>query len=132
MSEEGLGMFICGDSTHRLHEGVPRFPLLRQDSTALRGHAVEAAASLVRLFYPRPLDPSTLFEAIQQGIQGVEMEVQLTAGALADQLAQLVPVPGSSVEQRQDQEFGRSAFQFAIERAGVDTGHGQIPVMNRY
>jgi hypothetical protein len=35
-----------------------------------------------------------------------------------DQLAQLMAMPGSRVEQRQDQELGGSALQLAIERTG--------------
>ena len=66
---------------------------------AVRRDFVESAASLVGLFNPRPLDPPTFLEAIQQGIEGIDVKLDLAAGARMDQLTQLISMPGSGVEQ---------------------------------
>ena len=43
-----------------------------------------------------------------------------------DQFAQLIAVARTRVEKREDQQFGRSTLQLAIERARVDICHEQI------
>src|SRR5262245_10157978 len=92
------GMFVARDAPHGLHECCPGLPLLGEDAPPFRRHFVEPAAALVGLLDPRALDPAALLESIEQGVEGVEMKLQLAARPCLDQFAQVVPVPGTRVE----------------------------------
>src|SRR5687768_14786130 len=102
------GMFVSGDTPHRLHECRPRLPLLRKHAPPFGRDLVEAAAPLVGLFDPRALYPSTLLEAIEQGIERIDMERELAAGPRVDQLTQLVAMPRPRIEQREDEQLSGS------------------------
>ena len=90
-----------------------------EDPAPRRGQAVEAAAPLASLFDPSPLQPSALFQAIEQGIERGDVELELSVRALLDQLADFVAVPGPRFEDRQDDELGGSLLQLAIEDAFI-------------
>src|SRR5262245_5305343 len=113
-------MFISRHPPDRLDEGVPGLPLLDKDALALRRQPVEAAATLIGLLDPRPLDPAALLEAVEQRVERIDVKLQLSARARLDQLAQVVAMPRAGIEQREDEQFSRAAFQLAIERARVD------------
>jgi hypothetical protein len=119
-------MFISRDAPHSLYECGPRLLLLRKDTSAFSRDVVEAAAPLVWLFDPGSLDPSTLFEPIEQGIQGIDVERELAAGPCVDQLTQFVAVAGARVEERENQKLRGASLQLAIQRPGADTCHEQI------
>src|SRR5215471_2327001 len=93
------GMFVSCDALNSVYERRPGVALLSQRAPALRRDFVEAAASLMGLFDPGPLDPSTLLEAIQQWIKGIDVKRYLAAGARVDQVIQLIAVAWSRVEQ---------------------------------
>src|SRR5262245_27524254 len=114
-------MLASGDAAHALDERRPRLSLCGQHAAAFDRHLIEAAAALVGLFDPGALDPATLFESIEQGVERIDVEGQRAAGPGVDQLAQLVAVPRPRVEQREDEQFGGAALELAIERAGIDT-----------
>src|SRR5262245_55863071 len=59
-------MFVSCDALNSVYERRSGLALLRQHAPTLGRDFVEAAAPLVGLFDPDPLDPSTLLEAIQQ------------------------------------------------------------------
>src|SRR5688500_3515506 len=71
------GMTVSRHAPHRLDKCGPRLPLLREHAPPRRRDLVEPAAPLVGLLDPRPLDPPTLLEAIQQRIEGINVELQL-------------------------------------------------------
>ncbi len=54
------------------------------------------------------------------------MECQLPFRPRVDQFAQLIAVTRTRVEEREDEQLGRSALQFPIEGARVETCHEQI------
>src|SRR5262245_31427223 len=119
-SGEESGMFAAGDSRHRLHECRPGLSLLRQDAPPFGRQLVETAAPFVRLLDPRPFDPAALLEAVEQRIQGIDVELQGAARPRLDQLAQVVAMPGARIEQRQNEQLCGSALELAVKRAGVD------------
>jgi hypothetical protein len=59
-------------------------------------------------------------EPIEQGVEGVDMKLQMAARPCLDVFAEVVPVPGARVEQREDEQLRRSSLQLTIERASVD------------
>src|SRR5262245_45041885 len=120
------GMFASRDAPYGFHECSPRFLLLSKHAPPFGGDLVEAAAPLVGLLHPGALDPSALLQAIQQGVEGIDVELQLAAGTRVDQLAQVITVPGPRVEQGEDEQFGGSPLQLAVERTRVDICHEQI------
>ena len=73
------GMLVSRHAPHGLHERRPRPSLLSQDASAFRRELVDAAAALVGLLDPRALDPPALLEAIQQGIERIDVELELAA-----------------------------------------------------
>src|SRR6185503_16680769 len=80
------GIFLTRDPPHGFHELGPRLSRLREHAPALRRDLVEPAAPLAGLLDPGALDPPTFFEAIEQRIEGVDVELQLAAGPGVDQL----------------------------------------------
>src|SRR3954466_10151798 len=78
------GMFVFRDAPHSLYECGPRLLLLCKHTSAFSRDVVEAAAALVRPFDPGTLDPSTFFEAIEQGIERIDVERELAAGPRVD------------------------------------------------
>jgi hypothetical protein len=118
-------MFPSRDAPHGLHEGGPRLSLLDKHAPPFSRDLVEPAAPLAGLFDPDPLDPSTLLEAIEQRIQGIDVERELTAGSGMDQLAQFVAVPGSRVQQREDQQLADPFF------SSRSSARVSIPVIDR-
>src|SRR5688572_6806027 len=122
-SRDQSGTFPSRDGSNGFDEGSPGLPLLRQHPSPFGRDPVEAPAAFGRLFDPAALDPATLLEAIEQGIQGIDVERQLPTRPYVDQLAQLVAVPGPRLEQRQDEQLRGPALQLAVERARVDICH---------
>src|SRR5262245_2817569 len=123
---DGSDMFRSRHEADRLDEGVPGLALLRQRLLACRREAVEAATALPRLLDPRALDPAALLEAIEQGVERVQMEDQPPAGLRVDQLAELVAVPWPGFEHRQEQQLSRALLELTVQRRQVDVCHRQI------
>src|SRR3989442_14096004 len=113
------GMFDSRDAPHGLHECGPRLSLLCKHASPFSRDLVEPATPLGGLFDPGALDPSTLLEAIEQGIERIDVERQLASGSRLDQPAQVVTMPGPRVEQREDEQLRGSLLQLAVECAGV-------------
>ena len=122
LSSEGSGMIDPRDEPHGLDEAFPRIPLAGQDAAPGRGQAVEAASPLSGLLDPSSLQPSALFQAIEKGIQGGDVELELPVRARLDQLADFVAVPRPRFEDREDDELGRPLLQFAVEDAASLAG----------
>src|SRR3954468_15388766 len=96
-------------------ERLPGLPLLAQDAAPLRREPVEASAPLTRFLNPAALDPAAVLEAEQRGVERWEGKRQLPARAGLDQLADLVSVARTSLEQRQDEHFAAALFQLRAE-----------------
>jgi hypothetical protein len=75
------------------------------DAPPPRRQLVEPAAAFVGFLDPGALDPATLLEALEQGVEGIDVKLQLAARTCLDQLAE---------------QFRRSPLQLAVERARVD------------
>jgi hypothetical protein len=103
-------MFVPCDALHSLYECGPRLSLLREHASAFSGDLVETATPLGGLFDPGALDPFTFLEAIQQGIERIDVKRKLAAGPRVDQLAQFVPVSRPRVEQRQNEQLRGALF----------------------
>jgi hypothetical protein len=119
-------MFASRDQPDSLDELVPGLALSRQHTLTCCRHAVEAASALARLLNPGPLDPTSLFEAIEEWIEGVEVEHQPPAGLRLDQLAELIAVPGSGLQHGQEQQFGGPFF------SSRSSAERSISVISRY
>jgi hypothetical protein len=65
------------DETYRVDECLPGVTLACEDAAALSGQTVEAAAALASLLDPPPLKPPTLFQPVEQRIEGGDMKLQL-------------------------------------------------------
>ena len=120
------GMLPSRDEPHGIDELVPGLALSEQHALTCRRQPIEAAPALAGFLDPCPLDPTALLEAIEQRIERVEVEHQPPARLCLDQLAELVAVPGSSLQHGQQEQFGGTLLQFAVERREVDVCHKQI------
>src|SRR5262249_27246146 len=103
------------DETYRMHEGFPRITLAFQNTAGLRGDVVEAAPALTGLFDPSPREPWAFFEPIQKRIQGCDMEFQLPTRTRFDQLTDFISVTRPGLDNREDDQFSRPFFEFAIQ-----------------
>src|SRR5262245_15247071 len=84
------GMLISRDPAYRLDERRPGLSLLREHPTSFSRHLVETAAPLVGLLDPGALDPVPLLELIEQRVERVDVELQVSAGSRFNQPAQVV------------------------------------------
>src|SRR5882762_626207 len=109
------GMFGLRDLVNGVDELAPVVTLCGEHVPAFGGQAVEAAPALARLLDPLARDPPALLEAIEEGIEGGDLELEAAAGACLDQLADLVAVARARLDERQDQQLGAAFLQLAIE-----------------
>src|SRR5262245_59301857 len=87
------GMFVSRDAPHSFHESCPRLPLPSQHASPFSRNLVEPVPPHLRLLDPDSLDPSSLLEAIEQGIEGIDVKRQPPARTRVDQFTQLIAVP---------------------------------------
>src|SRR5262245_42856079 len=131
-------MIASRDEPHRVDERLPGLALTRQHAAPFRRQLIEAAPALPGLLHPLALKPAALLEAIQQRIERRQVELQLPARAAFDQLAELVAVTRTALNNRQDDQLRRPFLQFAIEHAGVYICHSHacysqsIPITSFY
>jgi hypothetical protein len=85
-------MLVSYHPSHGGDECIEGPLLVGAHSPTFGGELVDAAA-LAGLLDPGAFDPPALLEAIQQRLQGVDMERQLATGPHLNQLAELVAVP---------------------------------------
>src|SRR5262249_15707367 len=102
-AQSSLDMFASRDAADGFDECGPCLPLLRENAPAVYRHLLETAAPFPGVFDPRILGPAGLLKAIEQRIEGIDVERQLAAGPRVNELAQLVAVAGPRVEQREDE-----------------------------
>src|SRR5687768_14275302 len=100
-----------GDTLERVEQLAPVPALLAEDFPARRRQLVIAAPALARLLDPFPLDPRAPLHAIEHWIQRRDVEPQHGAGAVVDQLRDLVPVTAASLEGGQHHQLRRAALQ---------------------
>src|ERR1019366_2098721 len=110
------GIFDSGDAADGLDERLPALPLGSQDLAPLRGQPVIAPAALAALLDPSALDPTALFEAIQQRVKRRRVKTERALRSLFDQLADFVAVAGRSFEQREQEQLGAAFLPLAIDR----------------
>src|SRR5215475_8013294 len=107
-------MLNPGDQVDGFDELTPACALLRQHVLANGSQTIVAAPTLARLFNPAAPNPVPFLKSIEQRIKRSDVESNRTARTQLDQLANLVSVPGTIFEQRQDHQFGAAFFQFTI------------------
>src|SRR5687768_590898 len=73
---EGSGMLPSRDLADCLHECLPSAALCRKHLAAGWRELVQASPTLTDLLRPAPIDPSSLFEPVQQRVErrGVKLE----------------------------------------------------------
>src|SRR5687767_831456 len=104
-------MFASNHLADRTYEGFPSTPLLGQHFAPVAGEFVHAPPPLAGLLGPAPLDPSALFELIEERIERRGVEGHRSARSLLDQLGDVVAVPRTDLDERQDEELGAPLFQ---------------------
>src|SRR5262245_16305207 len=67
------GMLASRHAPYRLHERLPGLSLLGEHAPSRGRDPVEATAALVGLLDPGALDPAALLQAIQEGVEGVDV-----------------------------------------------------------
>jgi hypothetical protein len=119
------------DSCHprdRSNKVAPIAALSRKHFPAGSGESVITPAPLAGFFDPATADPSAAFQAIQEGIERTDIEMEDTARPQLDQLADLIAMARSIFEERQDKELSAPFFQFAIQDPLPDILHSDISV----
>src|SRR5688572_13585243 len=91
------------------HEHAPRLALLRQLLAPGRGELVEAAAALSGALDPPAGNAALRFEAIEDRIQGGDVEHDRAVRALLDASGDVVAMPRLILQLREDQQL-RSTF----------------------
>ena len=99
------------DLIERIEKFAPHPAAIAEHGAAVRGEPVEPAAPLPRFFDPPSLDPASLLEFVEQGIESGGLELEPAVGALLDQLCDLVAVPLRTLQHGQDQELRAPLLQ---------------------
>src|SRR5262245_33260316 len=86
-----------GDPAHRLDERLPCLDLRLEHAVTVGRELVEPPAPFARLLDPGSLDPTSFLEPIEERIQRIDVERQQPAGAVVDQLAEVVTMAGLSL-----------------------------------
>src|SRR5262245_18858495 len=126
MAYRQSGTFDSRDPTDRVRDLTAGVALRLQHLLAGWREPVVPAPALARLLDPAALDPAALLEAIQQRIERRDAELQHTARARFDQLAEVVAVARLILDERQDEQLRASLLQLAIEHSGFHVLHSDI------
>src|SRR5712671_7268095 len=108
------GIFRLRDAVDGVDQVEPGGALCLETPFSPRREPVKATPPLSGLFHPSPLDQSPRLQAIEQGIKRCYVELQYAVRALLDQLADLVAMPRSMLDQGQYEQFSTALFQFPI------------------
>src|SRR3989442_2860104 len=108
---------------NQLEEQPPFLALRREHFAAFGRDLVITPAPLPRLLDPAALDPFAFFELVEGCVERCEVEGERAAGAILDQLRQLVAVPRFIVEKCEHDELRRALLRFA-DGAGEFHGAG--------
>src|ERR1700733_11623857 len=114
------------DQPDRVHEVGPGRTLRLQHLLPLRCEFVITATALAGLFNPSPLDQAACLQPIQQWIEGSNVVLQHSVGPLLDQLADLVAVASTVLNEGEDQQLSTALLQFPIDSSCGDMFHGDI------
>jgi hypothetical protein len=114
------------DAVDRGDEALPALALSGQHLPSGGGEPVVAPAALALLLHPSAGDPAAALQAIEQRIEGSDLEDEVAVGSLLDHLAQLVAVARASLEQSEDDQLGAALLELAVEDAIGDGLHSHI------
>ena len=114
------------NETHRVDEDLPGVALAAKDVSAFARERVEAAPALAGLLHPPALEPAAFFESVQQRIERGDVELQPAGRARLDELADLVSVAGSGLDDRKDDQLRGPLLQLAVQHSGVNSCHSHI------
>src|SRR5688572_5533175 len=103
------------DEPDRLDEALPRLALARERAPPVGGERVEAAPPLPRLLDPAPLQPATLLEAVEQWVQRGDVELEQPLRPRLDELADLVTVTRTVLDDREDDQLRGAFLELAVE-----------------
>src|SRR5579864_5593664 len=112
------GMFSSQNLVDGASELLPRAALPHQRDAASRGQPVEAAAALTRLLHPPAQNQALRLQTAQDRVQRAHAKLKPAPRPGFDELSQLVTMPGTGLQQGQDQEFGAALLEFAAEHGG--------------
>src|SRR5689334_3465172 len=104
----------------RLTEFFPCRLLPLQHGASLRRQSIKAAATFTGFFHPLAVDEPAIFEAAEHGIQRADPEGEPSVRARLDELADLVSVSRSRVEEREDDELGAAFLEFVVWHDAVN------------
>src|SRR6187549_286928 len=119
-------MFHPRDAGDRLHEVPPVVALRREHLPSLPGEPVETPPAGARLLDPPALEPAALLEAVEERVEGSDVEAEAALGAVLDELADLVPVARARLEEGEDEQLRRALLELAVEHASQDIRHSHI------
>src|SRR6185295_10378371 len=97
-----------------------------EDVGASARQTVVATPPLAGLLDPAAMDPAPLLEPVEQRIERRDAKLQDAVRARLDELAQVVPVPGLILDERENQQLRAPFFQLAVEHRGLDIRHSDI------
>ena len=81
-----------------------------QDLFPLGRQPVIAPPPLASFFHPSSGNESTLFQPVEQRVEGGHVELQHSVRALFDQLADFIAVPRAVLDQGENEEFCAAFF----------------------
>src|SRR6266516_4035115 len=99
------GMLHSRDSAHGTGKLLPLPALQPEDTLSFRRQPVIPPSSLIRFLDPPPLDPTSLFQPVQQRVERGHMKMERASRAHVDELADFVPMPRLALQQGQNQEL---------------------------
>src|SRR5215510_13262875 len=120
ISDFHSGMFESRHAVDGSDERLPDRALRGQYLPAVFCQLVIAPPPLPGFLHPLALNPAALFQPVEQRIKRSRVELEHAIRAPLDQFAELVTVPHSSFQQRQDEQLGAALLQFTIKFLGIN------------
>src|SRR5829696_8520112 len=105
-----------GDTLKGGDQLLPAGPLVAQNSAAGGGELVVPATPLAGLLDPFPLDPAPALHAIEHRVERGDVKSEDAAGAIVDQLRDLVAMAAACFERRHDHQLGGATFELVLWR----------------
>src|SRR5437016_12663111 len=98
-------MLHCRDSVHGPGNLVPVPALQPEDTLSFRRQPVIPPASLIRFLDPPPLDPTSLFQPVQQRVERGHMTMGRASRAHVNERAEFVTMPTLALQPGPTQEL---------------------------
>src|SRR6185295_2471187 len=120
------GMLDSGNAVDRFDKLLPTVALCGEHFSSFGSQTVITTTALARLLDPAPLNPTTAFESIEQRVKRRDIETQVPARALFNQVPDVIPMPRLVLNEGKYQQLRTPLLQLTVKHLRQLIWHSDI------